>query len=440
MAISTSIPIIFEPASAPAPRARLRFNVERPLCIALLLSSMGMVGALTGATHRAATPEAEMRLPSIVTEGVLNLLGMLLVVMRWRRVVRAGRAAWPLVALTAFALFSSAWSVHPLLTLRRAALLLVSTAIACYMGERYSVEEFASLAARALCVFMLLTVFCRLVAPSYVVDEFGSWKGLSGYKNAFGEHMAVAVLLLLLVRFRSNWPRYFFLLLAVALLGLSRSVSSLLLCAAMIAVLPVLHFSRSPLPRRSLTYGISTAAVAAAAWWGATHWPMLFQALGRDPTLSGRTLLWLLVTPAVLRHPMLGYGYGSAFWAGLQGEALNIWTQSRWLAPRADNGYLDLCLDVGLVGASLLLFLWARALRRAIAFREFHEGAIALWPLAYLSFFALHGISESTLLSSGDLPFFVFSVLSISLMFRHPRTAPAHARFARHSGVPVSSR
>ena len=101
-----------------------------------------------------------------------------------------------------------------MLTLRRSVLLLASTMIAIYVGERYSIKAFAHLLAQTFCLMIVLVLLVYLVAPEYVIDYSaygGAWRGLSTYKNTFGEYMAVAVLLLALVRFRRfSWLRYVF--------------------------------------------------------------------------------------------------------------------------------------------------------------------------------------------------------------------------------------
>jgi len=53
-------------------------------------------------------------------------------------------------------------------------------------------------------------------------------EGLSTYKNTFGEHMAVAVLLLALIRFRFAFPGFVmcFFSLAASLLFLSHSATA----------------------------------------------------------------------------------------------------------------------------------------------------------------------------------------------------------------------
>ena len=81
----------------------------------------------------------------------------------------------------------------------------------------------------------------------------GAWKGLSADKNTFGEHMAVAVLLLALVRFRRfYWVRYVFLLIAAGLLLLSRSATALVCGILGLAAVPLWRLMRGK--QRLLAY------------------------------------------------------------------------------------------------------------------------------------------------------------------------------------------
>jgi hypothetical protein len=67
--------------------------------------------------------------------------------------------------------------------------------------------------------------------------------------------------------------------------------------------------------------------------------------------------LWAYVWAAIMKRPLMGYGY-DAFWAGL-GEALQVRMGIGWMAQRSDNGYLDFALGLGGIGVALLLCLWA---------------------------------------------------------------------------------
>jgi exopolysaccharide production protein ExoQ len=67
-----------------------------------------------------------------------------------------------------------------------------------------------------------------------------------------------------------------------------------------------------------------------------------------------------------LERPLLGYGYG-AFWLGERGPSARVWAVT-WDAVHAHNGYLDLWLQIGVIGAllgiSLVLVILIRTARQ----------------------------------------------------------------------------
>jgi len=76
----------------------------------------------------------------------------------------------------------------------------------------------------------------------------------------------------------------------------------------------------------------------------------LAEAVGRDPTLTGRTNIW----DAVLRthtNPVIGTGYES-FWLGPR--LFQVWQQAGIGIQEAHNGFLEVYLDLGLIGVVLL--------------------------------------------------------------------------------------
>ena len=62
--------------------------------------------------------------------------------------------------------------------------------------------------------------------------------------------------------------------------------------------------------------------------------------LGREETLTGRTIIWAKLIPFVMQTPIFGNGFGG-FWTSSIRE--NI-------ALSAHNGYLDTILNTGFVG------------------------------------------------------------------------------------------
>lgn len=78
--------------------------------------------------------------------------------------------------------------------------------------------------------------------------------------------------------------------------------------------------------------------------------PIFSSLLSRDETLTGRTDIWRSVLEVAARKPILGTGYGG-YW-GLQGES-----DRHYGAVQSHNGYLDVYLQVGIVGlAALFMF------------------------------------------------------------------------------------
>jgi O-antigen ligase len=83
--------------------------------------------------------------------------------------------------------------------------------------------------------------------------------------------------------------------------------------------------------------------------------------LGKDPTMTQRTVIWASVIPSVVRHPFQGYGFG-AFWSGLNGESMQATLVTGWMEGQAQSGYLDVLLQLGLLGFCPLVWLFIRAL------------------------------------------------------------------------------
>lgn len=413
--------------------------IERVFVFVLLVSSMTVVDVLTRPAYESARdPEAvstDVPLPTVIIESGVYAVGALLVLLRWRRVLSAARAVWPLVALALLSAISTVWSEVPSLTIRRSIFLLGSTFIGIYLGERFSMEQLSRWLAQVLCMMMAVSVVLYCIDPSSVLDHItsdGAWKGLTINKNTFGWYMAVAVVLLTLVRFRRfRWSRYVFLLTGFILLLLSRSVTSLVGCVLMISILPLWRAIRSGDKTRRFLFFFILMSICAGICFVWTEQALLFRVLGRDSTFTGRTNLWALVLSAITKRPLLGYGYG-AFWSGMKNEALNIYIMSGWTPMGAHNGYLELLLGVGILGVPCLLYLMVRSFRMAKDYIRSHEGWLSIWPMTYLALFAFHNLFESHLLETRSLEFLIFAAITTSLAMACCRTKPWPAQISPH--------
>jgi exopolysaccharide production protein ExoQ len=404
---------------------------ERLFVVILFLSSMGVVLGITRPYEAETDPSsiaAPVHVTDVVVQTLVQLCGGILILCRCRRVLKALQKSWPLLLLVSFAAMSAAWSSRPDLTLRRSTLLFVSMLMAVYIGERFRVDEQVALITQSFCVMIVAVAILRVASPQYVVDYVshpGAWKGLSGYKNAFGQYMATAALLFLLTRFRRlSWARYGFLAAALAMLLFAQSAASVL-CFCLIAPLIPLWRSNSIQGKQRLPILTAIGTVVFTAMYlFTTHSDRVFALLGRNSNMTGRSELWSYVWAAVMKHPLLGYGYDT-FWAGL-GEALEVRMGIGWMAQRSDNGFLDFGLGLGFVGVGLLVCVFVWSFRNAMKYSRYERQSFAVWPITYMAFFVLHNFSESTLFARGGLPDLLFMSTAVSLAVNHCELAQVH--------------
>src|SRR5262249_34960998 len=85
--------------------------------------------------------------------------------------------------------------------------------------------------------------------------------------------------------------------------------------------------------------------------------------LGRNATLTGRTNIWHFALQLV-ENPILGTGYES-FWLGPRLKTMMI--EMNQGLNQAHNGYIEIYLNLGWIGVSLLASMFILAYKRIIA-------------------------------------------------------------------------
>jgi exopolysaccharide production protein ExoQ len=151
---------------------------------------------------------------------------------------------------------------------------------------------------------------------------------------------------------RSRWELFLsfgFLGMIWWLLTMAHSATSLV--SLSIGALVVLFVGFRLVDKQFIGTYVLTAiilCVAAELVFGASD--QIVSALGKDPTLSDRTEVWQDVLKVPI-NPFLGAGF-ETFWLGERREKL--WEKWWWHPNEAHNGYLEVYLNLGLVGLTIL--------------------------------------------------------------------------------------
>jgi exopolysaccharide production protein ExoQ len=297
------------------------------------------------------------------------------------------RAQPELVAFVSFALASPFWSESPVVTFHRSVAFASATIAAVYLGCRYSPHSFQRLLFW-VCVALLLGSFYWVAfRPGWGTDLLppynGAWRGLFWHKNHFGALLPLFILVFLYRTLRWDGSRgvagsvLAFAFLVLSLFGLWRTdcaagvvVSAVLLVAITLSVL----WNRVGARLRRVHYAVGATLGAAVLTVLALNLNLVLGLLNRNATLTGRVPLWGILLSRVLpEHPWLGAGFGT-IWADpgfrLQMKRLVHWTYPVMIA---DNGFLDVLLNTGIVGfllfAAIYLKCWRATLRDALESR-----------------------------------------------------------------------
>jgi O-antigen ligase len=310
-----------------------------------------------------------------------------------------------IILLVGLALLSSLWSYKPASTLIRSVGLLGPTVVAVYIVYRYTMDEMLTIFWVASALMLVASIIAILFFPEYGIlrDEWSvgtnyeaAWRGIFHNKNSFATVMLLGAMTFLYcaVMFKS-WPvyrryaNYVFLLLSVGMLLAAHSVSVYVTAVSVcLGIASLVLIARNGLMRLPLTLlSIWFAALVIVVF--VSDPAMVTTVLGRDPTLTKRTVIWAFALQMIEARPLLGYGYG-VFWDSVGSVARVV---------NAHNGYLTVILDLGVLGAILLFALLARVSWQCCSVVMTSPVFAATWPAAVLLGLMVNNLTEAELFS-----------------------------------------
>ena len=353
-----------------------------------------------------------------VIQGMSYAVVFCFIALRWRSVLQgAWHAKW-ILALLMVVVASSAWSQDATITLRRAVVLCATTAFGMYFATRFDVPEQLRLLAWTCGLVICASFLCASFLPQYGIDQtfhIGDWQGAFHHKNLLARAMVLATLVFLLVRFRSgNVLRWIGIAASLTLLVLSRSVTGIIVFAIILASWPLYKLLRTKFTFGAPVISAIFMFLATCTAFAYEALPTVMAFMNRDEGLTGRIDLWNAVWVSISRKPWFGYGF-DAFWQGMQGESASVVQMVGWVPPHAHNGFLDLLLEVGILGLGVFavgyFLLWYRAVQLVMRV----PGNIPIWLCTYLLFMGIYNFTESAILLQNSIFWVLYTSTSINL-------------------------
>ena len=315
----------------------------------------------------------------------------------------AGATPWLLPGL---AVLSVVWSAEPMVSLHLSLELVLTVGMALVIAIESGPDEclLATLiAATAACTLSLV------IRHPYVdhLTNTVSNAGIFHQKNILGGTAVMCMLAGLPIATHATATRslrifgWFGFLLGMATVLNARDMSGIGAGGVSLSYFVISWFS-TRLPRRqrvaylqvsSLAFLVAVALVILLFWnFGAE----LLRMVGKNPTLTGRTVLWAYARELSAEHPLLGTGY-QAFWVQGHPMAEFLWKKFQQPSRNHFNFHSTLYFvltELGEVGIGLLCLYLMQVIFAAARWLRASAGAAPLFHAAFIIYIFIYSQTE----------------------------------------------
>lgn len=354
---------------------------------------------------------------------LIYVIAFALVFLRWKKALSAASQAiffWPFIILAAFSNF---WSSIPESTSKGVVYALGATILGIYFATRYTIKEQLDHLAWTLGFIIVLSILFVVAIPQYGIMggvHEGAIRGIFIHKNVFAPVIVLAVVVFFLEAIdakKNQWLLWGFLIISIALGVLSRSSSALGLMVVMLFLCLCYRIFRWRYEALvSAILLILVLGVAGILWFvefGGAE--LLFNAIGKDATLSSRTEIWSYVWDSIKLKPWLGYGL-EGYWNGLNGPSAYIERSMRVPVHYAHNGFLDICLSFGFIGFFLFVGNFLLVVSKSLALLRKSNTVAGFWPLILLTYIFLSNLTEGSLASLNTMTWVLYTTVVFSFV------------------------
>lgn len=306
-----------------------------------------------------------------------------------------------------YGLISISWADYPFVSLKRwvkglgtvIMVLIILTETKPYRSLENALRKMAIL---LLPLSVLFIKYIPRLGRAYHMGR-PMYTGVSGHKNGLGMLcMIAAIYFCWMFLFRpvarstlKDKARIgLYACMVIMIFWLTRKANSATSLSCMIVGLGIISLARLPSflknPQKIMTVVMSfiLVFVPLQVFFGIKD--KIFMLLGREPTLTSRVPMWNDLI-SMVTNPVLGFGYDS-FWLGARQEHIYM----NWgIIGNAHNGYLEMYLNLGLIGVFFIAAWYVSGLARIRHYLQ-RDYAMAVLRFALFAAVAIHGYTEAS--------------------------------------------
>jgi len=344
----------------------------------------------------------------------------------WRETVK--RIPWPLSSLLGLMLVGSLWSNYALVSAGAAVVQIATTTFGVYLAAAFDWREILRLFGNTLRAILygsvLFELFAALVVrgpiepffPNYDGDHPPAvafyWtqgnlftderiQGIVGNSNMLAYMSMIAVVVFAIERAANTTSRLTTILsfsATIPMLLLSRSASIGFALAAMAAA-AIVSIAAEGKERdvRHRYYRIAWAVIGLGALLVLTYRAQIFSLIGKSPDMTGRTKIWRIVLDLIDQRPLQGWGW-SSYWVPWVEPYDGLVVINNVPYFQAHNAFLDVWLQLGIIGLGLFLLLVGLTFVRVWRLAVRHTNPLYLWPILVFVGIVTQNLTESRIL------------------------------------------
>jgi exopolysaccharide production protein ExoQ len=389
----------------------------------LLLFSQGFYSLVLGTSiggDEGDTESAVLRFSFIL----IYLITFALLGFRLPRTIAYLKTNLWLLFLIGLTIFSVSWSSLPMGTLKEAVSLVGSSGFALYFASRYNFEEQLKILGWSFGIALFSSFIFALVIPAYGIMPSGAWRGIYPHKNGLGESMFISFLTFYFLSISAKKYRTFCkicCLLSVVIILLAQSGTSLISVIFIFTTAQALKLVSFKSKQSVLAILLMLIFIALSLFFLMINFHTFLNAFDKDITLTGRTPLWSDLWGFIQQKPWLGYGFGTFFSSGHR-ETATIWTMHDWVPPHAHNGFIQIWLDIGVVGLAVFSISYFGCIFNALFKYLSSQDLKMFWIFLILLYTVFFNLTEVSFLSQSEL--WILSITAIYSMKTTPKIKP----------------